>query len=74
VTIGIVGLGYTGLPLAVASAQAGFTTFGFDVDEQLCTRLNQGVSHITDVTGDMLCRVRATAPGTSAPRPGSSGA
>lgn len=49
VSVGVVGLGYTGLPLAVAAAQAGFTTFGYDSDAELCARLNRGVSHIEDV-------------------------
>jgi UDP-N-acetyl-D-glucosamine dehydrogenase len=58
VTIGVIGLGYTGLPLAVASAQAGFITVGFDIDEERCAHLNKGTSHITDVTDEMLAEVR----------------
>lgn len=59
VTIGVIGLGYTGLPLALASAQAGFTTFGYDIDAELCARLNQGRSHIGDVSDGALAAMRA---------------
>jgi UDP-N-acetyl-D-glucosamine dehydrogenase len=57
--IGVIGLGYTGLPLAIAAAQAGFTTFGYDHDAELCARLNQGVSHIGDVRPEELKAMRA---------------
>lgn len=49
VSIGVIGLGYTGLPLAVASAQAGFPTFGYDSDAEVCANLSRGVSHIEDI-------------------------
>ncbi|MBY0361975.1 MAG: nucleotide sugar dehydrogenase [Phreatobacter sp.] len=41
-TIGIVGLGYVGLPLALASAHAGFRVLGFDVNPERVTRINAG--------------------------------
>jgi len=47
--IGIVGLGYVGLPLAVEFAQAGFRVVGIDVDERKVRSVNNGVSHIEDV-------------------------
>ncbi len=47
--VGVVGLGYVGLPLAVEFAKAGFRVLGFDVDESRVTMLNAGVSHIPDV-------------------------
>ena len=34
ITVGVVGLGYVGLPLAVEKAKAGFKTIGFDVEEE----------------------------------------
>jgi UDP-N-acetyl-D-glucosamine dehydrogenase len=58
VTVGVIGLGYTGLPLAVASAQAGFVTYGYDTDAELCSRLNQGVSHIAGVDRAVLTGIR----------------
>jgi len=48
-TIGVVGLGYVGLPLAVAYAGAGFDTIGVDLDEQRVRRLNEGENDIGDV-------------------------
>src|SRR6266540_2737394 len=48
--VGVVGLGYVGLPLAVAYAEAGFRTIGFDVDAERAAALNQGHSHIDDVS------------------------
>jgi UDP-N-acetyl-D-glucosamine dehydrogenase len=47
--IGIVGLGYVGLPLAVEFAQVGFRVVGIDVDERKVRSVNGGVSHIEDV-------------------------
>jgi UDP-N-acetyl-D-glucosamine dehydrogenase len=47
--IGIIGLGYVGLPLAVAFAQAGFKVIGLDLDAKKVTLLNDGQSYITDV-------------------------
>ncbi|MFW6183139.1 MAG: nucleotide sugar dehydrogenase [Chloroflexota bacterium] len=47
--VGIVGLGYVGLPLAVAFAQAGFRVIGVDVDERKVELLNQGASYVEDV-------------------------
>ncbi|MFK7800627.1 MAG: nucleotide sugar dehydrogenase [Anaerolineae bacterium] len=48
-SIGIVGLGYVGLPLAVAFAEKGFTVIGVDVDQSKIDGLNGGKSHIEDV-------------------------
>jgi UDP-N-acetyl-D-glucosamine dehydrogenase len=56
VVIGIVGLGYVGLPLAVSYAESGFRTVGFDVDAERVAGLNRGQSHIGDMSDD---RVRA---------------
>jgi len=47
--IGIVGLGYVGLPLAVAFAQAGFEVFGIDLTQDKVDKLNSGVSYIPDI-------------------------
>jgi UDP-N-acetyl-D-glucosamine dehydrogenase len=47
--VGIVGLGYVGLPLAVEFAQAGFEVTGIDVLENRVETLNRGLSHVQDV-------------------------
>ena len=47
--IGVVGLGYVGLPLAIAFAQAGFHVVGVDIDSSKITKLQQGQSYIADV-------------------------
>jgi UDP-N-acetyl-D-glucosamine dehydrogenase len=52
--IGIVGLGYVGLPLAVEFAQVGFRVVGIDVDARKVRSVNGGVSHIEDVPTDKL--------------------
>ncbi|WP_022836075.1 nucleotide sugar dehydrogenase [Salisaeta longa] len=51
-TIGIIGLGYVGLPLAVEYAAQGFSTIGIDVDEQRVARLNAGDNYIEDLDDD----------------------
>ncbi|AHG91106.1 nucleotide sugar dehydrogenase [Gemmatirosa kalamazoonensis] len=47
--VGVVGLGYVGLPLAVEFAKAGFTVVGYDISTRVVELLNQGESHIQDV-------------------------
>jgi UDP-N-acetyl-D-glucosamine dehydrogenase len=63
-TVAIVGLGYVGLPLAMAFAQAGLQTIGLDVDEARIVALQAGTSHVDDVPDAMLSaadRFEATA-------------
>lgn len=48
-TVGVVGLGYVGLPLAVEKAKAGFRTIGFDVQPQKVDMVNRGENYIGDV-------------------------
>lgn len=48
-TLGVVGLGYVGLPLAVEKAKAGFKTIGFDVQEEKVNMVNEGKNYIGDV-------------------------
>lgn len=55
-TIGVVGLGYTGLPLAQEFAQAGFPVVGFDLDARRVASVNSGESYLPDITGDQLRR------------------
>src|SRR6478735_7207789 len=47
--IGIVGLGYVGLPLTVAFAEAGCDVVGLDVDQSKIAALREGRSHIEDI-------------------------
>ncbi|GKV57405.1 UDP-N-acetyl-D-glucosamine dehydrogenase [Sporosarcina sp. NCCP-2222] len=53
-TIGVVGLGYVGLPLAVEKAKAGFTVIGFDVQEEKVQMVNEGKNYIGDVIQEDL--------------------
>src|SRR5690606_31796578 len=53
-TIGVVGLGYVGLPLAVEFARKGFRTVGIDVSTERVLRLNAGQSYIGDVPDEAL--------------------
>jgi UDP-N-acetyl-D-glucosamine dehydrogenase len=53
-TVGVVGLGYVGLPLAVAFAQAGFRVIGVDADPARTTLLAGGVSPVEDVATAFL--------------------
>ncbi len=58
--VGIVGLGYVGLPLAVAFAGAGFKVLGFDVRQVNVDSVNRGVSYIADVSdADLSSAVKA---------------
>jgi UDP-N-acetyl-D-glucosamine dehydrogenase len=50
--IGVVGLGYVGLPLAVAYARKGFRTHGFDLDSGKLLQLEAGSSYIQDVPSE----------------------
>lgn len=54
ITVGVVGLGYVGLPLAVEKARAGFRTIGFDVQEEKVNLVNSGHNYIGDVIDDDL--------------------
>ena len=53
-TIGVVGLGYVGLPLAVAFARSGATVVGVDLDARRVAAVNGATSFIEDVTGETL--------------------
>jgi UDP-N-acetyl-D-glucosamine dehydrogenase len=58
--IGIVGLGYVGLPLAMEFARVGFRVLGFDVSKAAVDGLNGGRSHVQDVPGaDLAAFVQA---------------
>lgn len=52
--VGVVGLGYVGLPLAVEFAHAGFHVTGLDIDERKVDKLNRGESYIQDIPTSVL--------------------
>jgi UDP-N-acetyl-D-glucosamine dehydrogenase len=54
ILFGIVGLGYVGLPLAVELARAGYQVLGFDVSPDVVDGLNEGRSHVKDVSEAQL--------------------
>ena len=64
--VGVIGLGYVGLPLAVEFARKGFSAVGFEVDERKADSINRGESYIGDVPSEVLAdvvkseRLRAT--------------
>ena len=54
INVGVVGLGYVGLPLAVEKAKVGFRTVGFDVNAEKVRLVNEGHNYIGDVVDDEL--------------------
>ena len=57
IVVGVVGLGYVGLPLAVEKAKAGFQTIGFDVQNQKVQMVNEGHNYIGDVVDADLSKL-----------------
>ena len=55
--VGVVGLGYVGLPLAVEKAKAGFKTIGFDVNSEKVRLVNEGHNYIGDVVDSDLKQI-----------------
>ncbi|MEA3345054.1 MAG: nucleotide sugar dehydrogenase [Chloroflexota bacterium] len=55
--VAVKGVGYVGLPLAVAFAKAGFPVVGIDVDEEKVEAINAGSSYIEDVPSEQLARL-----------------
>ncbi|HEU5100975.1 MAG TPA: nucleotide sugar dehydrogenase [Roseiflexaceae bacterium] len=56
--VGIIGLGYVGLPLAVRAGRVGFRVLGFDVSTEKVAGLNAGVSYIGDVGSAEVAELR----------------
>lgn len=54
IKVGVIGLGYVGLPLAVEKAKAGFMTTGFDIQQKKVDMVNQGINYIGDVVQEDL--------------------
>lgn len=59
IVVGVVGLGYVGLPLAVEKAKAGFKTIGFDVQSAKVQMVNEGHNYIGDVVDSDLSKLVA---------------
>ncbi len=55
--VAILGLGYVGLPLAVAFAEAGFKVVGIDPDKRKVDTIERGESHIQDIPGEQVARL-----------------
>jgi len=58
--VGVIGLGYVGLPLSLQIARSGLEVLGFDVDLEKVTGINSGKSHVGDVSDDELGEVLAS--------------
>lgn len=54
IKVGIIGLGYVGLPLAVEIAKSGFKTVGFDIVSEKVDKINAGENYISDVLDEDL--------------------
>lgn len=65
--VGILGLGYVGLPLAVAFAEASFRVIGFDIQQNRADSVNRGVSYIADISSERLAAVCARIEATTDP-------
>jgi len=55
--LGVIGLGYVGLPLAVEKAKAGYKTIGFDIQKEKVDKVNQGINYIGDVVNEDLKKI-----------------
>ncbi|MDO4879113.1 MAG: nucleotide sugar dehydrogenase [Neisseria sp.] len=57
--IGIIGLGYVGLPLMLRYSEAGYKVLGFDIDGEKTAKLNAGLSYIEHIPGGKIASARA---------------
>lgn len=57
IVVGVVGLGYVGLPLAVEKAKAGYKTIGFDIRQKKVEMVNQGQNYIGDIVDKELSQL-----------------
>ena len=55
--LGVIGLGYVGLPLAVEKAKAGYQTIGFDIQADKVEKVNKGINYIGDVVNEDLEKI-----------------
>lgn len=57
-SVGVIGLGYVGLPLALAACRSGFRTVGFDIDPEKIIALNEDRSYLSHVPSETLAGFR----------------
>ena len=57
--IGVLGMGYVGMPLAVVFAEKGFTVLGIDPDTRKLETFKKGISYIRDVPSETVNRLKA---------------
>ncbi|GAB4301198.1 MAG: nucleotide sugar dehydrogenase [Myxococcota bacterium] len=57
-TIGVIGVGYVGLPLVLAFTEKGFPVIGFDIDQKKVERINQGNSYIKYIPSEKIAGAR----------------
>lgn len=55
--VAIIGLGYVGLPTAIAFHEAGFDVTGLDIDQEVISSLSRGFSHLSDSTAELIIPV-----------------
>ncbi len=55
--VGVIGLGYVGLPLAVEFAKKGYPTVGIDLDQKRVRQINAGKSYIPDISSEEVSRL-----------------
>jgi len=56
-TIGVIGLGYVGLPLVIRFGEENFNVIGFDIDEDEVKTLNRGKSYIKHIQSERIARL-----------------
>ena len=52
--LGVVGMGYVGLPLMLAAAEAGYNVVGFDTDPQKIDQINNGSSYLKHIRSEQI--------------------
>jgi len=57
--VAVIGLGYVGLPLALAVAEAGFHTFGIDVDKERIAQIRRGSSPLIDISDEEIAKANS---------------
>lgn len=63
--VGIVGMGYVGLPLGIAFAKAGFSVLGFDLDPAKVDAINRGAQYIRHISADDVAAIRGNGGGAT---------
>lgn len=58
--VGVLGLGYVGLPLCLEFVEAGFEVVGIDVNKQKVKSLSEGISYVTDISNEELAKILKT--------------